>query len=350
MLLRQARWVRHLFATAVVAGLSLAFLSACSSDEPMTAGDPQEATTRTVEGAYGAIEIPSEPKRIMADLMTVDYLTALGVDTSTIVGVFEADSFAKDSEHYLNDFFTGQDLVDPGFQFEMNLESIVAASPDLILLPFDQIDGAEQQRELGRIAPLLVVPTADGDDPDVRYGGHASFQDWRSTLRSYGELLDREDEAEAFIDETDARLEEVRTEHGDLIDAVTATQAKSTPDYMAINLLSAAEESGVLGTIVMSELGFRPPPQQASIKPDQYGGKDLSAENVDLVDGDVLFLEVRDGSTWHTESPLWDTLEVVRNDAVYPVGNHWEFGGAVAARQVVEDIDAALDDLEPEAS
>jgi hypothetical protein len=45
--------------------------------------------------------------------MTVDYLTALGYDTSTIIGVFDAKAFAQEGGHYLHDFFDGNDLADP---------------------------------------------------------------------------------------------------------------------------------------------------------------------------------------------------------------------------------------------
>jgi iron complex transport system substrate-binding protein len=333
---------------AIASLLTLVPLAACSDDADGASGgdgDTPSAVegTRTVDGAYGPIEIPAEPQRIVADLMTVDYLTALGFDTSHIVGVFGAEFYQDADEHYLDEFFDGTDVVDPGFQFEANLEEVAALDPDLILLPFDQIDGAENQDELADIAPLLVVPTSDTQDPAVRYGGTASFQDWRTTLRTYGDLLELDDEAEEFITETDQQLEALRAEHGDLIGSISATEAKSTPDYMAINALSEAGESGVLGTILMSELGFTAPAAQAAALVDEYGTVELSAENLALLDGDLLFLEVREGSTEHEESPLWPTLEVVKAGHVVVVGNHWEFGGAVAAREVIADIDEALD-------
>ena len=327
-------------------------LAACGDDggdgggsSSATEATGEVSSSRTVEGAYGPIDIPAEPQRIFADLMTVDYLTALGYDTERIVGVFDADFFRAAQDHYLADFFADGDLVDPGFQHDANLAVIAAARPDLILLPFDQIDGSEQFDELAAIAPLLVVPTSDTRDPAVRYGGTASFQDWRTTLRTYGSLLDRDDEAEAYIAETEEALEALRTEHGDLIASITATEAKSTPDYMAINALNSAQTSGVLGTILMSELGFQPPEAQAAVAPDDYGTIELSNDDLGLLDGDLLFLEVREGSTEHEESPLWPTLGVVTAGNVVVVGNHWEFGGAVAAREVIADIDAALDQL-----
>jgi ABC-type Fe3+-hydroxamate transport system substrate-binding protein len=141
-------------------------------------------------------------------------------------------------------------------------------------------------------------------------------------------------------------LDALRADRGALIAEITATEAKSTPDYMAINALNSALTSGVLGTILMSELGFQSPPQQQALEPDDYGTIELSAENLDLVDGDLLFLEVREGSTEHEESPLWSTLGVVESEGVVVVGNHWEFGGAVAARRVIADIESALEAFE----
>lgn len=324
--------------------LAVALLAACTA--PGSADEGADApATRVAAGAYGDVEVPVEPQRIVADLMTVDYLTALGYDTSTVVGVFEGDWFQQDEDHYLHDFFAANDPTDPGNKWEMNLEAVIGLDPDLILVPFDQIDGAEQQDELGRIAPLLVVPTSAEVPEGARATGDASFQDWRGTLRAYGDVLDRQDEAEAYIAGSDALIVQVREEHGALIDAITVTEAKSMPDAMAINALAPTTQAGVLGTILLGELGFQAPPQQAGVTPDEYGTIELSAENLDLVDADLLFLEVREGTTEHENSPLWPTLDVVKNDGVVVVGNHWEFGGAVAARRVIEDVDAALDAL-----
>jgi ABC-type Fe3+-hydroxamate transport system substrate-binding protein len=99
-----------------------------------------------------------------------------------------------------------------------------------------------------------------------------------------------------------------------------------------------------LSSLVLTELGFTAPEAVAAIPPDEYGSIEISAENTNLLDADLLFLEVRQGSTRHEESPLWAGLGVVRSGNVVVVGNHWEFGGAVAARTVVGDIAAALDD------
>jgi iron complex transport system substrate-binding protein len=351
---------------AALAALALLILGACADDDEaasattttaVTTAAPSSSTgpitstptsaiaggTRTVEGADGPIEIPADPQRIVGDLISLDYMSALGMDTAAFIGVFGAEFF--DDDHYLADVLQRPDLVDPGFAFEANLESLAAAKPDLIVAPFDQIDGAPGLDAMRQIAPVLIVPTSGTRDPGVRYGGAASFQDWRTTLRNYGAVLDRSDEAEAYIAETEADLAALRADHGPLIDATTATQMKSTTDFVAINALSSALESGVLGTILLSELGFQPPPAQAAATIDEYGTIELSPENLGLVDGDLLFVEVREGVREFESNPLWPTLQVVKDRGVIEVGNHWEYGGAVAARVVLDDVRAALDDL-----
>ena len=144
---------------------------------------------------------------------------------------------------------------------------------------------------------------------------------------------------------TEDQLADLRADHGSLIDATTATEMKSTSDFVAINALSSALESGVLGTILLSELGFQTPPAQAAATIDEYGTIELSPENLGLVDGDLLFVEVREGVREFETNPLWPTLHVVQDGGVVEVGNHWEYGGAVAARVVLDDVRAALDGL-----
>ncbi|GAA4815463.1 ABC transporter substrate-binding protein [Nocardioides caeni] len=338
---RSTRWTRRSALTVSGVLLALPALAACGTEGHGRAGDG-EGATRTVTGAYGEIEIPADPQRIMADPMTVDYLTALGYDTSVIVGVFAATDHVEEEDHYLHDALDWDAMVDPGYTYEADLEQVAAADPDLILVPFDQIDGAEGLDQMKEIAPLLAVPTSEPTEEEGRYGGTASFQDWRGTLRSYGELLDREEEAEAYIAETEEQLETLRTDQAAAIAEIEVVQAKSTPDYVAVNPLTS--DKGAIGVTLLRELGFEQPEQLDAIEPDEWGTIDISPENTSLLDGDLLFLEVRDATSRHEDSPLWPTLDVVANDRVVTVGNHWEFGGAVGARAVIADIAAAIDE------
>lgn len=339
-----------LIIAGALAGCGSSEEAAQSRSESRSEGGAQgraEPTTRVVQSAYGEVEIPAEPQRIIADVLTVDYLTALGYDTDSVVGIFGAGYHAGDEDYYQHEEISRADLIDPGEIYEANVEEIAAAQPDLILVPFDQIDGVENREQLGEIAPLVAVPTSDDTPEEGRYGGAASFQDWRGTLRSYGTILDREAEAEAYIEETESILDDLRERHAETIAATKVVQAKSTPDYVAVNPIT--NDKAAIGSILLRELGFTEPDAVLRAKADEWGSIDLSEENTGLLDGDLLFLEVREDTVRHEKSPLWQTLEVVENDRVVIVGNHWQVGGAVAAREVLEDIDEALTAIAGEA-
>jgi len=94
--------------------------------------------------------------------------------------------------------------------------------------------------------------------------------------------------------------------------------------------------------------------------PNEYGSIELSAENIGLLDGDLLFLEVREGSTRHTDSPPWAPRTFSRGDSnllnwLWAESSStvsivdWEFAGysdtAYDAAELVEHLSAhAIDD------
>ena len=330
----------RLFATLLGALLASAVLTACGSSDEHAAEDK---STRTVQSAYGTVAIPSEPKRIVADVLTVDYLTALGLGTDNVVAIFGAGFHNGDQDYYQHDQIARDGITDPGFIADANVEKVAAARPDLILVPFDQIDGAKAREQLAQIAPLVAVPTSESTLKEGRYGGKASFQDWRFTLRSYGTVLDRQKQAESYIAETERMLKDLRRRHRDTIAGLRVVQAKSTPDYVAVNPIT--NDKAAIGSILLREVGFREPDAVVNAQADEWGSIELSPENINLLDGDLLFLEVREDSKRHEESPLWRTLNVVRNERVFTVGNHWQVGGAVAAREVLRDIEEALTEI-----
>lgn len=79
----------------------------------------------------------------------------------------------------------------------------------------------------------------------------------------------------------------------------------------------------------------------------------VSLERLQAADGDLLFLwgfenndEAREFLESMTASELWLTLDAVRNDRVFSVGDHWIGDGLTQAEAMLDDIDAALDTWE----
>jgi len=102
-----------------------------------------QVETRVVKDEFGDVTIPANPKRI-AGIYVEDYLVALGI---TPIVQWYHPSWGK--QDYLN-------LDVPTFDITGNLEAILEASPDLII-----VDGAvdkEKYELYSKIAPTYRLP------------------------------------------------------------------------------------------------------------------------------------------------------------------------------------------------
>ena len=209
----------------------------------------------------------------MADLMTVDYLTALGYDTTSSSASSAATGTRTTEDHYLRDELSRDGLVDPGFVYEADLEAVAAADPDLILLPFDQIDGIRSSGRSCAIGPLVAVPMSE-ETARSALRRTASFQDWRGTAarlrraprpRRRGEGLHRGDGGDAG--------RPPRQEHADTI----ATTPVARPEHVGARRhhpLSA--DLAALGAILFDGLGFRSAAHLDEASPTEWGTIEIS--------------------------------------------------------------------------
>lgn len=100
--------------------------------------------TRTVRHIFGETELPARPERV-ASLGVEDELVTLGVTPV----VWAAEDYLKP---------TLPEVPTAGASYEPNLEAVVAAEPDLILL--QQSEGFEDRtmyEQLSRVAPTVVI-------------------------------------------------------------------------------------------------------------------------------------------------------------------------------------------------
>src|SRR5215207_9420930 len=70
-------------AAPLTAAATRAAATTSPGSTPATDASLPAASTavRTVQGADGPVEIPVDPQRIVGDLMSLDYMSALGIDT-----------------------------------------------------------------------------------------------------------------------------------------------------------------------------------------------------------------------------------------------------------------------------
>src|SRR5690554_6966884 len=149
------------------------------------------AETRTVESAYGPVQINGQPGRVVT-LYEGALDAALAVDANAVGAVITRGG--SDLAEYIKS--EAGDIAIVGAPAETNIEAVIAAQPDLILAP-PRIN-QQQVALLSRIAPVVAsnVPMFQPDS-------------WEQETRLFAKAMGREAEAEKVIGQVKERISEV---------------------------------------------------------------------------------------------------------------------------------------------
>lgn len=278
-----------------------------------------QAASRTVDTAFGALELHGTPQRVVT-------LSENALDTALAVGVKPLGSVAtrggNDVSTYLKD--KAGDIKIVGTARETNLESVFALQPDLILAA--PALTKEQYQKLSLIAPTLVPK------------GNA-FADWRHNVEFYGQALDKRPEARAAIAAVDARIEGLK--------------GKIEPGQVASVVRWSPQGPGVMSHHLfvgqlLSQLGFKGTAMAAELTKKPHSDA-LSLENLSRIDGDWLFLATlnADGDKaleQARQQPAFARLKAVSSGHVQSVdGQIWSSGaGPLAAQVILDDVEKAV--------
>ncbi len=310
---RQLRSLDAAFAlVAVVAG--------CGDDgDPSANEDGVSAEVRSVVHAMGTSEVPAEPARVVVlDSSFLDASLVLGV---TPVGATEAsDGFGMPT--YLADRVPEIEVV--GLTDEPSLEAIAALQPDLILGA--KVRHEDLYDELSGIAATVFTESS---------GTH-----WKDGLAVTADALGATVEAEALLADYEARADEIGGRVG--ADGTHLSMVRFLlPDE--IRIYGPETFSGT----VLSDVGF----DLGDHAWDEYSMAYVSAEQIGLVDADVVFSTSYGG----TESPeftaafgpvesLWQAVPAVADGRQHWVEDDiWMLGiGPLGAGLILDDIEATL--------
>jgi len=291
-----------------------------------TGGESPSATSemRTTTDARGTeVRVPVHPQRVVT-------LTEIDLDSALALGLIPVGSVngrgQLDLPAYLGERTEG--ITSVGSLAEPSLETVVALAPDLILAgnlipPIEAL-----LPELSQIAPVVATYQA-GDD-------------WKTTLANVADVLNREEEADAFLAEYQARTEEIAAQLGDV--AAEASVTRWMPSGPVVMVPSS------FSSLVLADVGLDRPARHADLAGNHPAHSDpISLESLAVIDADWLFVGTlnEEGATSleeARENPLFQQLEAVQNDRVVAVdGTIWtSVGGPLAAMQVLEDVEAAL--------
>lgn len=277
-----------------------------------------------VDAARLSMCIPENPQRIVGLLESdVDALIALGI---TPVGSTNGRGQTT-PPRYLSEHLDGVQSV--GQFYSPNLEVLLKLEPDLIL--FGGFTDEAILDQLNAIAPTVNT---------LQFG-----ESWQTHFLRVGDVLDMSEEAEAFIADYEARLEEIRANLESPADTsfVVARWSAEGPQIMAPTLTFS---SGVLG-----DLGLSFAPEIPELQANHPHSAPLSLESLNLLDVDWAFIgtlspegDAVSALDEALNNPLFQSLEVAQNDQVVQVdGSLWtSVGGPIAVMKVLDDVEAAL--------
>ncbi len=269
--------------------------------------------TRAIKHAMGTSCVVEHPQRVVVlDAFELDATLSLGIKP---VGAVKSDAGAGFLK-YLSPITDGIQVV--GTIAEPNLEAILALKPDLILSSKPRHEDIYPQ--LAAIAPTIFSP-------------ELARTQWKVFLGLYATALNREDVLALRLAEYQARINVIRS-------AIPVADIKVSVLRFIPSEIRLMQRGSFIGS-VLDDIGFARPESQQST--DFKLG--ISAEQVNQADGDVLFYtSYGDPGTTQftavTNSPLWQTLNVVKNQHAYTVDDdHWFLGtGLLGANRIMDDL------------
>ncbi|MDV6231089.1 iron-siderophore ABC transporter substrate-binding protein [Rhodococcus cercidiphylli] len=288
------RTSRSLALPAAVLALALT-LTACSSDAgDGDSTDPSEAGGVVVTDMFGDVEVPANPQRVVA-LGWSDAETALALGVQPV----GASDWLGVGGNGLGPWVDESYDTDPTIvgTFDVNMESVAALEPDLILWTRSTNDKAVYD-DLSDIAPTVAAPPGT----DVAYG-----TTWDGQTEIVAQALGKVDEGKQLVDETEALFENTIAANPEFADKTVAVGTLYSGQVGAYvrgdTRVDFLESLGLTNTPAVQD---RAEPGAFSIE--------LSEENISALDADLtVMFPIGTGPEVITDNPSIQGLPSARD-------------------------------------
>ncbi|WP_312110539.1 ABC transporter substrate-binding protein [Brevibacillus reuszeri] len=280
-----------------------------------TPAAPSTNATITVKDAYGTVQVPASPAKIVVlDIGALDNLLALGVAPVGAPSILSpGDPFPK--------YLTGAEgIQNIGSVNEPNLETIDSIKPDLIIGNKDTHDQIHDK--LTQIAPTVFVESLGVT--------------WKDNLLVHAQAVNKAEEGKKLLEEYNQKIAELKEKLDKLPSKPQISLFRPREDK--IQIYSNHTFSGT----ILADAGLeRPAAQQI----DSFS-KDVTEEQIAELDADVMFWFSRDDSFYAKlqKNPLWGTLHAVKANSIHQVDwETWMSGlGIQAVNSVIHDLNKHL--------
>ncbi|UIP57317.1 siderophore ABC transporter substrate-binding protein [Agromyces marinus] len=262
----------RLVAAGAFAALTLALAGcagAASEADPIE--DTPAAGTVTIEDNHGEVEVPIDPARVVAlDNHVFETLAAWDIPLVAAPKPIMGSTWPQ----YTDD----ETVLDAGSHFEPQLESIIAAQPDLIIGGYRFAESYDAIVEQNPDAVVIEIAPREGEDQSAELIRQVEI---------LGQIFDREAEAAELVADFE----------GAIADAADAYDGESS----VTTLLTSGGEISYLAPVTGRSLGVLYPnvglvPGIDQAADDTSHGDDISVEAIAAANPDWLIVMDRDGA------------------------------------------------------
>ena len=264
---------RNRFGVVLASSAALALgLTACGSGDTGEQGSEDAAAsgeTVSVETNDGAVDVAVPPQSVAAfDNRTFKLLDDWGVELSAgAVSLMRADLSYKEND----------EILDTGSHREPDLEAIVEAAPDTVIIGQRYAQYKEDIAELAPDAAMLDLDVRD----DQPFGDELKRQ-----VTELGKVFDKEDEAQAMVDEYDEAKSRVEAAYDSEDSVMGVITSGGDINY-------AAPGTGRTLGPAFDELGLTPALEVEDASED-HQGDDISVEAIADSNPDWILVMDRD--------------------------------------------------------
>ncbi|WP_147535102.1 iron-hydroxamate ABC transporter substrate-binding protein [Bacillus marasmi] len=272
----------------------LLIISACSNDSTDTEKNSNDdankkAETITYQSETGPIEVPADPQRVVLLSGFAGNVLDLGVN---VVG---ADTWSKNSPQF------AAELKDVAEVSEDNLEKIIELEPDLIIA----LSTAKNLDKLSKIAPTVTYTWGKVD--------------YLTQHVEIGKLLNKEKEAQAWVDDFEKRVaeagDEIRAKIGE--DATVSVFESFDKDIYVFG------DNWARGTeILYTGMKLKMPEKVKQVALDA-GYFAMSVEVLPEYAGDYIILsKYKDADSSYQETETYKNIPAVKNNQVFEMNGN----------------------------
>lgn len=300
----------------VMMSMILLILAACGNEEEQKTVKKESDKKDSADSSESQVDSYDKKTASISIFLTGD-LMALGI---TPDGTTTSDYLPLDEERFSETEYLG-------FTKEPDMEALIAMQPDEIFIDseFAEKHGLDKYEA---IATTHVINLDDGR--------------WKDHLVELAAIVDREDTAEQFIQEYDAKAADVAELANEKLGEGTVMAVRVSPKGLRVYGMERP-----LGPILFEDLGFTP---ATGVEAIEKNWENISKEVLPDFEADTIFVlvsAVDEGSEELYEElqndPIWSSLKAVQNDQVFLIAEQpWLDYSAYGNKLALDNLEVIL--------